>query len=100
MLAKFHVDGLTGMTLSVRGTAAKPIRNWRGDPAFSDPDTIPKAGKVGHLMYDALMDAWMKVGGDVAHSDFFLHNGVPPTLMFRLCAETGTHPHFAFRTMH
>lgn len=46
------------------------------------------------LVYDALLNAWIKQGGDVALAACGINNGVPPELMVQLCAEIGAHPYF------
>ena len=51
------------------------------------------------LVYDAVLNAWIKFGGDVAYNSIGLDNGAPPELMVRLCAEVGAHPYFTIPVM-
>lgn len=94
VIARFHTDGTGHATLNVAGSGDKPLLNWACSPL--DPASYPKLGGLGHCFYDGNLDAWIKVGGgnNAAHGNFGLNNGCPWEIMLRLCAETGTHPHF------
>lgn len=81
-------------TLSLNGNTPVPIRNPYGDMAVgtSQSGTAPSSGTYSTLVYDADLNSLL-----LNRSTSFgagLINGVPPSLMFRLCKEVGAHCYF------
>jgi hypothetical protein len=62
----------------------------------SNPDSsyYPTAGRTATLIYDALLNKWIKHGGDGVDGNIGVRSGVPPEIMVQLCAEMGAHPWF------
>lgn len=81
-------------TLNVAGTGAIIIRDWYGDPTSVGGNTRPFAGRMGTLVYDAALNAWLKSGGDVASGNAGLENGVAPEAMVAIATKLGAHPYF------
>lgn len=82
------------MYINVGGTGDIEIKSSYSLPLSKGGNSYPVAGRIGTLVYDATLNAWIKHGGDVALLDQGILNGAPPTLCFRLCAELGAHPWF------
>jgi hypothetical protein len=57
-------------------------------------NSYPVADRIATLVYDQLLDGWIKWGGDAALGPAGLYNGIPPSVCFRLCAELGADPWF------
>jgi hypothetical protein len=81
-------------TLNVGGTGAKTIKQQTGNTTTSGSNTRCVSGEFGILTYDAVLDCWLKRGGDLANADQALVNAAPYELMVQLAAQVGAHPHF------
>jgi hypothetical protein len=81
--------GTTGTAINILGASCAVLS--------SGANTYPVAGtfqSMATLVYDAVLNAWIKQGGDVARGSAGLGTGVPPELMVQLCGEVGAHPYF------
>jgi hypothetical protein len=49
---------------------------------------------IACLVYDVALNAWIKIGGDIAQGGCGLENGAPYEIMLALCQRLGAHPYF------
>lgn len=84
--------------LNVNGTGAKPILSPWGGPRTTGGGgagniaDIVFGGFWSHCIYDAALDGYIVNNGQF--NSFGITNGVPPSIMIRLCNEIGAHPWF------
>lgn len=90
------------------GSGAINILNQYSDALSVGTNSYPEGGlasnAIATLVYDALLNAWIKRGGDTADEFCGIDNGCPPEIMLQLCAEVGAHiyvtaPHMACTPM-
>lgn len=82
-------------TLNVGGTGDINMLNYKATALTAS--TVPQGGTSNSLasfVYDAVLNAWLKQGGDTANNATGLVNGMPEELMLQLCVEVGAHPWF------
>jgi len=88
--------GRTNVTLNVGGTGAKQVISEYANHLTSSGNGFPLGtggdASLSTLVYDALLNAWIKQGGSGSSSG--LSNGVPISVCLRLCKEVGAHPWF------
>lgn len=81
-------------TLNVGSSGAKTIKDERGGALSVGGNSLIVSGRTATLVYDALLDCWLKVGGDILPNQVGLSASVPLSVMVRLCNEVGAHPWF------
>lgn len=91
---KFNASGTGAATLSLNGTTAVPILGPYCGPVSDFAVHLPAAGFHATLVYDSLLNAWLKHGGDTEGFSQGIDNMVPIEVMLQLCAEIGAHPYF------
>lgn len=79
-------------TINVNGTGAIAIKDTFGD-TISFSVRRPTANAVGYLVYDATLNAFIKLGGDADRGDIGIGNGVPVETMLQVAIELGAHPY-------
>jgi hypothetical protein len=97
VIVKFNSSCDGPCTLNVNDTGPIKILSEYSTPLAPGKHSNPIGGtwqSLATLVYDATLNAWIKHGGDIAMGSAGLHNGCPPELMVRLCAEVGAHPYF------
>jgi hypothetical protein len=82
------------LTLNVSGSGDVDVLSHQSQPLSTRTNSYPLANRLATLVYDQVMNCWIKIGGDTAFGSRGIDNGVPPEDCLRLCAETGTHPYF------
>lgn len=102
VIIRFNADATQSGTcsLNVAGTGAINILNQFSNALSTGTNSYPQA-KIGntfinmaYLVYDAGLNAWIKMGGDVAVQNCGINNSVPLEICVQLCAEMGAHPYF------
>jgi hypothetical protein len=86
-------------TLILNGTTAVAIHGILGTGVGTTRDEQPVARAsssqvYGTLTYDAVLNIWVKRGGDISLGTSFFTSGWPPELFLELCNEVGAHPWF------
>lgn len=91
IIVRFNASATTdASTLTVAGTT-KNIRDRAGDATSVGNNTRPSINRLGILIYDAVLDCFIKIGGDLANSNTGLNNGVPPEVMLQVATKLGAH---------
>lgn len=91
VIVNFNADASgTAPTLDVSGTGIKTIRNEFGGTLSSS--RRPKSGRVGTLTYDAVLDCWLKHGGDTNLFSQGIASGMPIEVIAKICKAIGAHP--------
>jgi hypothetical protein len=92
-IVKFDRNALTSTITFKLGTGpTKPVIRHNGDAITSG--SRPQILKTAILMWDADLDSWLKVGGDLNDGYQYLMNYVPPEICFQLAQEIGAHPYY------
>lgn len=84
-------------SLNVNGTGDINLLSQSASALSVAGNSYPIGGdfhSMATCMYDATLNAWLKLGGDAASNSQGIVNGVPPEVMVQLCAEVGAHPYF------
>lgn len=84
-------------SLNVGGTGVKNILGRYSNAMSIGNNDFPVGlanSNMAQLIYDATLDSWLKMGGDVADGCLHLDNGVPLEICVQLAAEVGAHPWF------
>lgn len=82
-------------TLNIGSTGDIAIKNMFGDTLGADGNNEkPAINRIATLVYDADLNAWIKVGGDSSFLSQGIESGCPPEIMLQLCNELGMHPWF------
>jgi hypothetical protein len=96
VIVKFNASCSGPCTMNVSGTGDINVLSSYSEPLDNSSYPIGTGSwrSMATLVYDAILNAWIKFGGDVALGSTGLDAGCPPELMVRLCAEVGAHPYF------
>lgn len=97
VIVKFNASCNGPCTLNVSGTGDIPILNAYSGPLSAGSNSYPIGGtwqSIATLVFDSVLNGWIKQGGDIDRASSGISNACPPELMVRLCAEVGAHPHF------
>lgn len=86
-------------TLSLNGTTAISIKDDKGYGTGTVKSTQPIARSFTHrtyatFTYDAVLNVWIKDGGDASFGTVFFTSAWPPEIFLRLCNIIGAHPWF------
>jgi hypothetical protein len=88
-------------TLNYNGTGAVPIMSALSQPIATGQASAPyarlfgKAQQFSVLVYDKLVNAWLKVGSDGSTgTSAYMTGGWPPEIFVRLCYVIGAQPWF------
>lgn len=89
MLVKFNATS-TGLAPTIDdGGGALPIRDFIGNPIITSRK--PVANRIACLTYDALLECYLKHGGDAAYGNYGIRSGEPIEISTALCNKVGAH---------
>lgn len=100
IIVNFNASATQSGTCSMDiGNTGSPVNmlNEFSNPLSVGSSSYPIAGtnqSVATLVFDAVLNAYIKQGGDAASGATGINSGAPVELMFQLCAEIGAHPYF------
>jgi hypothetical protein len=95
VIVKFNASCNGLCTLNVNDTGDIDILSEHSQPLRDASYPVGASWRsMATLVYDAILNSWIKFGGDLAVGSTGLNGGCPPELLVRLCAEVGAHPYF------